>query len=58
MSQFYWQLQTNTQQQERNDAKDISEVSQEQQQQQPSYWWHQQDVSPYLRIRKKSALVL
>lgn len=51
MSQFYWQLQTNTQQQERNDAKDISEVSQEQQQQQqPSYWWHQQDqtgTDPY-----------
>uniref|UniRef100_A0AAF5PMQ3 Protein transport protein sec16 n=1 Tax=Wuchereria bancrofti TaxID=6293 RepID=A0AAF5PMQ3_WUCBA len=56
MSQFYWQLQTNTQQQERNDAKNISEVSQEQQQQQqqqqqqPPYWWHQQSqtgTDPY-----------
>lgn len=57
MSQFYWQLQTNTQQQGKNDAKDgdewsciglvndnSSEKSQHYQQQHP-YWWHQQNVS-------------
>ncbi|KAM3727292.1 Protein transport protein [Dirofilaria immitis] len=59
MSQFYWQLQTNTQQQEKNDTKDSDEWScvgltndntneglqqqQQQQQQQQSYWWHQQN---------------
>uniref|UniRef100_A0A1I7VJR1 Protein transport protein sec16 n=1 Tax=Loa loa TaxID=7209 RepID=A0A1I7VJR1_LOALO len=58
MSQFYWQLQTDTQQQEKNNAKDGNEWKcvgltndntceglqhQQQQQQQQSYWWYQQN---------------
>lgn len=56
MSQFYWQLQTNTQQQ----AKDGDEWScvslandntkEEVRQQQQPYWWHQQNVRVHIYL--------
>lgn len=62
MSRFYWQLQTNRQQQGKKDANNGDDWScvgltndsfkEELQQQQQSYWWHQQNVSLYLLSKR------